>query len=148
MRVQPGHQGLNRMYNPTIHKVVERRNAVFVETPSREVSPSINEPDNIENMDNVGSIIIRRWTRGRRHATRRARLHIAHQLQQRRDVRPHNPNHATARPGDSRDPDKNPRISSSGCAGRRRVTGSTGGQHQRPIITGGKRRRTATDGRR
>lgn len=47
-----------RIYNPATHKVVESRNVVFIETPSKVVSPTINEPDNIDEMDNVGSISI------------------------------------------------------------------------------------------
>ena len=45
--------------------------------------------------------------------------------------------------GDSRDPDKNPCITSSGCANPRRDTASTGRRRRRTTITDGRWRRTA-----
>ena len=54
-----------------------------------------------------------------------------------RDQQFHDPHRSTARPGDSRDSDKNPWITASGCTGRRRITGSTGGRCRRTTITDG-----------
>ena len=42
-----------RIYNAKTNKVVEIRNVVFIETPSKLVSPPTNEPDNINDMDNI-----------------------------------------------------------------------------------------------
>ena len=42
------------MYNAKTNKVLESRNVVFIETPSKLVSPPTNEPDNINEMDNIG----------------------------------------------------------------------------------------------
>ena len=41
-----------RIYNEKTNKV-ESRNVVFIETPSKLVSPPTNEPDNINDMDNI-----------------------------------------------------------------------------------------------
>ena len=47
-----------RIYSTTAHTVVERRNVVFIETPSKVLSPSINEPHNIDEMDSFSNINI------------------------------------------------------------------------------------------
>ena len=44
------------IHNATIYNEVESRNSVFVETPSKVVSPPMNQPDNIDERDNVGAI--------------------------------------------------------------------------------------------
>ena len=46
-----------RIYNAKTNKVVEIRNVVFIETPSKLVSPPTNEPDNINDMDNIDILL-------------------------------------------------------------------------------------------
>ena len=43
-----------RIYHAKTNKVVESRNVVFMETPSKLVSPPTNEPVNIKEMNNIG----------------------------------------------------------------------------------------------
>ena len=42
------------MYNAKTNKALESRNVVFIETPSKLVSPPTNEPGNNNEMDNIG----------------------------------------------------------------------------------------------
>ena len=51
-----------RIYNEKTNKV-ESRNVVFIETPSKLVSPPTNEPDNINEMDNIGILSFRVYKR-------------------------------------------------------------------------------------
>lgn len=48
------HTKTSRIYDATTHSVVESRNAVSKYTPSNVMSLSINEPGNIDEMDNGG----------------------------------------------------------------------------------------------
>ena len=60
-----------RICNAKTNKVVESRNVVFTETPSKLASPPTNESDNINKMDNIGSRKQRHCLRGRRRPTQR-----------------------------------------------------------------------------
>lgn len=135
------------IYHATTHKVVECGYSLFIEVPSKVLPAPINGANSIHEMGEGRHHVFWRRTRGRRHTARRMRLHIAHRLYQRRDVRPYHPHRCTARPGDSLDPSNNPWIKSSGCVVRRRDAGSTGGRCRWKTITGRRRWRTATGSR-
>lgn len=51
--MKPGHQGVLCTYNAIQQQLVEARNIMLIEAPSRVLSPPINEPDSIDEMENI-----------------------------------------------------------------------------------------------